>query len=334
MDGHYVSTESAGACQTSCQNTAGCEFWSWTPDYHNACWKKSGKGVTISKPGVTSGPKQCSIDGSTHIPPTQQPPNPDGNHEIKVMSYNLFGWNALGKESWKAENVYKVIRAFNPDLLGTQEINALADNVASNIGSDYAVAHGGYSAGHAILYRTSVFDYVKSGKQTLTYQDYWGERTVEYAQLIHKASGRNVDHFNTHFCVYTKRDGKCGGTTPGLTSAHEVESFMTKNRRPGSLMLLTGDFNAFNGFENHPAIKYLKGESSGDMPPYILEDTFRVANGGYPNDAAGKTFGSAGKIDYLFAEKGSYSNVVSAAIDRKSYGPASDHYPINAVIDF
>ena len=100
-----------------------------------------------------------------------------------------------------------------------------------------------------------MFDYVKSRKQTLTYQDYWGERTVEYAQLIHKASGKNIDHFNTHFCVYTPQDGKCGGTTPGLTSAHEVESFMVKNRRSGSLMLLTGDFNAFNGYENHPAIK-------------------------------------------------------------------------------
>ena len=109
---------------------------------------------------------------------------------------------------------------------------------------------------------------------------------------------------------------------------------MVKNRRSGSLLLLTGDFNAFNGYENHPAIKYLKGESPDDMPPYVLEDTFRVANGGTPNDAAGSTFSTAGKIDYLFAEKGSYTKVVSAAIDRKWYGDASDHYPINAVINF
>ena len=58
-NGHYVSTESAGACQTSCQNTAGCEFWTWTPNYHNACWRKSGKGDVRSHYGVTSGPKHC-----------------------------------------------------------------------------------------------------------------------------------------------------------------------------------------------------------------------------------------------------------------------------------
>ena len=39
-DGHYVSTENAAACQISCQNTDDCEFWTWDPDYHTACWRK------------------------------------------------------------------------------------------------------------------------------------------------------------------------------------------------------------------------------------------------------------------------------------------------------
>merc|ERR1712123_441017 len=34
---------------------------------------------------------------------------------MRVMSYNLFGWNALVQNSWKAENVYKAIRQINPD---------------------------------------------------------------------------------------------------------------------------------------------------------------------------------------------------------------------------
>jgi len=57
--GRYVSTESAGACQTSCQNTDGCEYWTWTPSYHNACWRKYGKGDVRSHYGITSGPKHC-----------------------------------------------------------------------------------------------------------------------------------------------------------------------------------------------------------------------------------------------------------------------------------
>ena len=30
-DGHYNSQASAEACQIECQNTNGCEFWTWDP---------------------------------------------------------------------------------------------------------------------------------------------------------------------------------------------------------------------------------------------------------------------------------------------------------------
>ena len=43
--GHFVSTPSATACQTKCQQTQGCNFWTWDPGYHNACWRKSSKGL-------------------------------------------------------------------------------------------------------------------------------------------------------------------------------------------------------------------------------------------------------------------------------------------------
>ena len=54
-----------------------------------------------------------------------------GNHQssgdgsITVMSYNLYGWNALKKNSWKAANVYSAIRAVKPDILGAQEIDGM-----------------------------------------------------------------------------------------------------------------------------------------------------------------------------------------------------------------
>ena len=54
-----------------------------------------------------------------------------GNHQssgdgsITVMSYNLYGWNALKKNSWKAANVYSAIRVLKPDILGAQEIDGM-----------------------------------------------------------------------------------------------------------------------------------------------------------------------------------------------------------------
>merc|ERR550517_1246120 len=60
--------------------------------------------------------------------------------------------NTVEQNPWKAENMYKAIRANNPDLMGAQEINDHAFEVIGHLGSDYKVA-GSSSAGHAIIYR-------------------------------------------------------------------------------------------------------------------------------------------------------------------------------------
>lgn len=57
--GQYVSTESAQACQDNCQQTSGCEFWTWSPNYYNACWRKSTQGEVQVNSAVISGPAYC-----------------------------------------------------------------------------------------------------------------------------------------------------------------------------------------------------------------------------------------------------------------------------------
>ena len=315
-DGHYVSTDGALACQLKCQETSDCIFWTWDPYYHSACWRKWGKGETRVDETLISGPKDC---GQV----TTIKPNLD---VIRTMSYNMFGWNAL-HDPWKTENLYRTIKEFEPDLLGAQEVGEFSYQVAENIGNDYVVAsHGGSSAGHAILYRSSIFNLISAGYENIAEHDKYGQRTVEYAQFIHKPSGRLIDHFNTHFCICDET-GTCCGPEPLLNSARTVEDAMERYRRPGSLIILTGDLNVFGGYENHSAIKYLKGELDGEKPPFILEDTFREVN-----DASvdGTTFPNKGKIDYVFANQG--TEIQSANIDRNWYGDASDHWPINAVI--
>ena len=135
--------------------------------YHTACWKKSAKGPTQANSKVTSGPKYCEGDGPTT-------PNPGGETDsMRVMSYNLYGWNALVQNPWKAENVYKAIREINPDLLGAQECEGHERDVAAAIGSDYAIA-GAATAGHSIIYKTSVFTFEGQGVVDLHEKDQWG----------------------------------------------------------------------------------------------------------------------------------------------------------------
>ena len=134
--------------------------------YHTACWKKTGKGQTEDNPKVTSGPKYCEGEQTTAHPGG----DPDS---MRVMSYNLYGWNALVQNPWKAENVYKAIRQINPDILGAQECEGREAQVAAAIGSDYAVA-GSATAGHSIIYRTSVFDFEGHGVVDLNEMDQFG----------------------------------------------------------------------------------------------------------------------------------------------------------------
>ena len=89
-EGVYIPQASAEDCQIECQNTAGCEYWTWDPgklgslwgnifnchlrfkffflDYNNACWKKTAKGENVPSGSMVSGPKYCGV-----------PPEPNPN---------------------------------------------------------------------------------------------------------------------------------------------------------------------------------------------------------------------------------------------------------------
>ena len=71
--------------------------------------------------------------------------------------------------------------------------------------------------------------------------DFVLQRTIEYAHFTHKLSGRQVDFFNTHLCL-------CNGDQL-LGSAMTITDFMMQHRRPGSRVMLTGDFNCDDGYE-------------------------------------------------------------------------------------
>ena len=67
-DGHYVSTSSAAGCQQECQTNSACNFWTWDPSYHTACWMKTAKTQTASNSALVSGPKYCDGEQTTAEP--------------------------------------------------------------------------------------------------------------------------------------------------------------------------------------------------------------------------------------------------------------------------
>ena len=73
------------------------------------------------------------------------------------------------------------------------------------------------------------------------------QRTVEYAHFTHRLSGRKVDHFNTHLCL-------CNGDQL-LGSAKTIAEAIQQNRVPGSRVILTGDFNCDDGWEDSKPVR-------------------------------------------------------------------------------
>ena len=147
--------------------------------WHTACWKKTAKDTPQANSKVTSGPKFCN----TTPKPDNTTPQPGGDSDnIRVMSYNLYGWNALRKNAWKAKNVYNAITQINPDLLGAQECEGLEKEVAEAIGSEYAIA-GSATAGHSIIYKTTVFNFEGHGVVNLHEKDQWGLVILYFSNL-------------------------------------------------------------------------------------------------------------------------------------------------------
>lgn len=165
-------------------------------------------------------------------------------------------------------------------------------------------------------------------------------RTVVWAKFheIRKSDGGQVTRtgkcvyfFNTHFDHISVQARQLAA----VLIADRIASRADKN----APVFLSGDFNAI---ENVSEILYLQGKSvdiQGETrtAPVALRDSFRVVNPGEPNVQTFHSFGRtnfAGKIDYIFVSP--EFRVKSAKIIRRTFSGnfPSDHYPIDAQLEF
>jgi len=239
-----------------------------------------------------------------------------GGIELRAMSYNLFGWNALRENPWKGDNMLAFITEQSPDFLGAQEVEEFADSIVARLPPGYAVSPA-RGNGLVTFYRTDRWRAVDHGEALLNEMDQWGQRVLRWTYFEHLQTGRGVHVYNTHFCVCGEAQLRGSATT--------VAAAIADRARPDAPAILTGDFNVFGGYEESPAVRYLKGDFDS---PVQLRDSYRVV---HPEGAA-PTFDTAGKIDYVFVSPD--LQVTEAMIDRDfvPYGQASDHHPVQATL--
>jgi len=265
------------------------------------------------------------------------------DHELRVMSFNIrYGTARDGDNKWSKRRKFLVdtIRAFDPDLLGTQEtLDFQRDFIAAQL-HDYEHFSAGRNDGKesgemaAVFYRSTRFEKLDGGHFWLSKtpdvpgSKSWDSsltRIVTWLKLRDKLHprARPLVFFNTHF-DHIGREAR-------LRSA-ELLRRRVDALAPETPVIVTGDFNCGEDQAPHAMLFGLSGTQRSR-----LVDTYREAHpdaeageGTFSGFHAGRVEGA--RIDWIGCSRG--YRVLSAEIDhteRDGHTP-SDHFPVTAIL--
>lgn len=263
--------------------------------------------------------------------------------DVRVMSYNIrYGTANDGENYWdkRKEFLLATIKAFNPDLLGTQEtLGFQRDYLAANL-TGYDVLGVGRDDGQekgemtALYFKRARFEKLDGGHFWLSEtpdqpgSKNWDAaltRMVSWVKLRDRRDpkAKPLVFFNTHF------DHR--GEQARLESARLLR------RRVAELgktvrVIVTGDFNA--GEDSAPYHAFFESEAGQPRP---LTDAYRAKHPTRATDegtfSSFKVSSNAGpRIDWIGVSAD--WTVVSAAIDRtaREGRTPSDHFAVHAIL--
>lgn len=261
--------------------------------------------------------------------------------DLRVMSFNIrYGTANDSENHWdkRKDFVVETVRAFHPDLLGTQETlgfqrDYLAEHLsgyeAIGVGRDHGDERGEMTAvlfrkerfeklavGHFWLSETPEVPGSKSWDTSLT-------RMVTWLKLKDRKAtpATEIYFFNTHF----DHRGQLARQESSRLIRRKIAEFAG-----GTPTVVTGDFNAGEGSPPYQALFTEDG-------PVKLLDSFRLAHpqrgtseGTFSSFKATETLGE--RIDWIGCSAG--WTVKSAEIDRtqREGRTPSDHFPVTAVL--
>jgi endonuclease/exonuclease/phosphatase family metal-dependent hydrolase len=263
--------------------------------------------------------------------------------DVRVMSFNIrYGTANDGENHWdrRKEFLVQTIKAFDPDLLGTQEtVGFQRDYLAQQL-PDYGYLGVGRNDGResgemmALYFKRARFERLAGGH-------FWLSETPD------QAGSKSWDSSLPRMVTWVKlRDRRAAGSPPilflnthfdHLGARARVESARLVRRQiqtlgQGCRVIVTGDFNAAEGSEPYRA---LFGDVAAQPSPVV--DTFRVAHPqAGPNEGTFSGFTadsvSGARIDWIGVSRD--WQIVQAETDRTARDgrTPSDHFPVTAVL--
>jgi endonuclease/exonuclease/phosphatase family metal-dependent hydrolase len=264
---------------------------------------------------------------------------------VKVMSFNVrYGTARDGDNAWdnRKELVAKTIRAFDADLLGTQEtLGFQRDYVLEKCPGYESLAVGredGADRGEMtpVFWKKDRFEKLDGGHFWLSEQPNvpgsvsWDSSLTRMASWV-KLRDRKLPDAPTIVFLNTHFDHR--GREARFQSAALIRKWIGEHGEDCRLVV-TGDFNAAEASQPYLA---LFGEVQEKASPVV--DTFRVANrergenegtfNGFKPEAT-----DGGRIDWIAVSRD--WTIQSAKIDRTASDgrTPSDHFPVTATLQF
>lgn len=258
---------------------------------------------------------------------------------VRVMSFNIrYSTAKDGEDSWdkRQDFLIETIRAYNPDLLGTQEVLADQADFLQQRLPEYGFAGAGRDDGQRqgefspIMFKKDRFELLAHGQWWLSPTpekvgskgwDAALPRIVTWARLKDRTSGVALLWFNTHW------DHQ--GNQARVESGKLMRRLIEDNRGDPDLpVIVTGDFNSTEETEQYRTL------TSGDGTGLKLIDAYREVHPQRQSDEASfngfKGTQKGMRIDWILHSPQWVAT--GAAIDRteKNGRTPSDHYPVTA----
>lgn len=246
--------------------------------------------------------------------------------DLTVVSFNVLvdlgSKPGVPKWSERRDLCVQTLKDAKADLIGLQEpIPAQVKFLLAELPEYDAVAYKNYPDA-TLLFKRDVFEKLDEGSWWLSptpdrVSVGFGNtlpRIVVWAKLKHRATGRELLVFNTHF----------DNSMPSQVKMAELcqkqfEPFVAQ----GLPMLFIGDFNTTQTRGDYPTLT-----SNGWKDSYAVS---KLAGPGGRDDNVPTMYGGSGRIDHIFYHGDAWTPVAWERLespDEKK--PLSDHYPVLA----